>query len=165
MAMLREEQTEEEKQFIKKKSNEKKEKKKKGRRAELSDDDCPFEEVPSQSPEKPSPKKRSPKKPKNTIKSSPKSKASPKKEPSSPVKSPTRRVDTGPKKEGDYDPTKSKYDAIADACWTRGEPVPYHALAATLAACEENSGRLAKTEYLANFFRSVIELRHRIGNV
>ena len=45
-----------------------------------------------------------------------------------------------------------------DACWKAGEPVPYYALAATLAACEDNSGRLAKTEYLANFLLSVNQL-------
>lgn len=53
---------------------------------------------------------------------------------------------------------QGKYDPLNDACWKAGEPVPYYALAATLAACEDNSGRLAKTEYLANFLLSVNQL-------
>ena len=52
-------------------------------------------------------------------------------------------------------PVKAKYDPVNDACWKAGESVPYYALAKTLALCEENSGRLLKTEFLANFLLSV----------
>lgn len=58
----------------------------------------------------------------------------------------------------DFDPSQNRYDEINDACWAEGKPVPYFALAKTLALCEENSGRLLKTEFLANFLLSVEKL-------
>jgi hypothetical protein len=62
-------------------------------------------------------------------------------------------------KNGEYNPTLEKYDPVKDACWKKGDPVPYYALSRTLQCCEDTSGRLAKTEFLANFFRSVLVLR------
>lgn len=188
LAWLKDDQTEEEQQVVvkKKKKATKTAKKKKGFRAETDEDECPFSEVESQSPVKQSPKKRGrPKKSPDSspIKMSPKAKveptspvkkiSTPVKKASSPVKKATVKKESSPVrkespskspikktivKPGEYDPTLAKYDPITDACWKRGEAVPYHALARTLESCEENSGRLAKTEYLANFFRSVIEL-------
>ena len=40
-----------------------------------------------------------------------------------------------------YDPTQKKYHPIDDACWKRGEKVPYLALAKTLEAIEAISAR------------------------
>eukprot|EP01105_Mastigella_eilhardi_P013329 TRINITY_DN3032_c0_g1_i1.p1 TRINITY_DN3032_c0_g1~~TRINITY_DN3032_c0_g1_i1.p1 ORF type:complete len:883 (-),score=260.58 TRINITY_DN3032_c0_g1_i1:76-2724(-) len=51
-----------------------------------------------------------------------------------------------------------KYDPLADAGWKQGEPVPYAALARTFSLIEGISGRYAKVEHLANFFRSVVFL-------
>ncbi|XP_049879856.1 DNA ligase 1 isoform X2 [Pectinophora gossypiella] len=68
------------------------------------------------------------------------------------------------KKEGDrvpeeeYNPAKPKYHPIDDACWSKGEEVPYLALAKTLEAIEAISARLKIVEILANFFRSVLAL-------
>ncbi|CAG5094796.1 Oidioi.mRNA.OKI2018_I69.XSR.g13873.t1.cds [Oikopleura dioica] len=112
--------------------------------------------------------KASPKKAKKEAKVSPKKESKVKKEP----KSPSKARDTSPSssspkkspakvpevKEGDYNPTLSNYHAIKNACWKEGQPVPYAALCQTLKCCEETSGRLNKTEYLANFYRSVIAL-------
>lgn len=60
--------------------------------------------------------------------------------------------------EMNYDPTKSKYHPIHDACWNRKDKVPYLALAVTLEKIEGISGRLKIIEILANYFRSVIIL-------
>ncbi|KAI0212316.1 DNA ligase 1 [Lamellibrachia satsuma] len=57
-----------------------------------------------------------------------------------------------------YTPTKSKYHPVDDACWKRGEKVPYLALAKTFEAIENVSARLKIVEILSNFFRSVIAL-------
>ncbi|XP_042905927.1 DNA ligase 1 isoform X1 [Parasteatoda tepidariorum] len=57
-----------------------------------------------------------------------------------------------------YDPSKSKYHPIEDACWKRNEKVPYLALAKTLEFIENTSARLKIVEILANYFRSVIVL-------
>jgi DNA ligase-1 len=57
-----------------------------------------------------------------------------------------------------YNPSKEKYDPLADACWSRGEKVPYIALAMTFQCIESVSGRLKIISHLANFFRSVIAL-------
>jgi len=51
-----------------------------------------------------------------------------------------------------------RFHPIEDAPWKKGEAVPYLALANTLAAIEETSGRLKTVEILANFFRSVMLL-------
>lgn len=58
----------------------------------------------------------------------------------------------------DYNPRKGNYHPIDDAFWTKGQKVPYLALAKTLEAIEETSGRLKMVEILANFLRSVIVL-------
>ncbi|XP_059055716.1 DNA ligase 1 [Achroia grisella] len=60
--------------------------------------------------------------------------------------------------EEDYNPAKSKYHPVNDACWTKGQAVPYLALAKTLEAIEATSARLKMVEILSNFFRSVIAL-------
>jgi len=138
-------------------------KKEAGSRADNSQDKFPFESASNEEPSEESPKKKSPAKkvkssPKKTAKKSPK-KEEVKKEASSPKTKPMfGQQQKSSAKTTDYDPTKGKYDPLNDACWKAGEPVPYYALAATLAACEDNSGRLAKTEYLANFLLSVNQL-------
>ncbi|KAK8378942.1 hypothetical protein O3P69_009584 [Scylla paramamosain] len=58
----------------------------------------------------------------------------------------------------DYDPRKANYHPIKDAFWQKGQKMPYLALAKTLEAIEETSGRLKIVEILANFLRSVIVL-------
>ncbi|XP_052755638.1 DNA ligase 1 [Galleria mellonella] len=60
--------------------------------------------------------------------------------------------------EVDYNPAKSKYHPIDDACWSKGQAVPYLALAKTLEAIEGTSARLKMVEILSNYFRSVIAL-------
>ncbi|CAH0717537.1 unnamed protein product, partial [Brenthis ino] len=60
--------------------------------------------------------------------------------------------------EVDYNPGKSKYHPIKDACWVKGQPVPYLALAKTLEIIEATSARLKMVEILSNYFRSVIAL-------
>ena len=165
----------------KEKSSKKKSKILKG---ETSSDECPFSEPDSDSPKKKRGRPRkseSPEaSPKKTPKKSPKKKekkVSPKKEPKAKTppekeKSPKKEVKKEVEKQspvrknvvdlkkapntlaGSYDPTKSNYHAINDACWKEGDPVPYQALARALQCCEDDSGRLAKTEYLSNFFRS-----------
>lgn len=45
------------------------------------------------------------------------------------------------------------YDPIADACWNRGEHVPYQALAATFDKIDTLSKRLEIVASLRNFFR------------
>jgi len=117
---------------------------------------------------KESKKKESKSSPKKEVKSSPKKESKMKKEPESPSKARASSPSSSPKKkspmkipevkEGDYNPTLANYHAINNACWKEGKPVPYAALCQTLKCCEETSGRLNKTEYLANFYRSVIAL-------
>ncbi|XP_046973702.1 DNA ligase 1 [Vanessa cardui] len=58
----------------------------------------------------------------------------------------------------DYNPAKPKYHPIKDACWSKGEAVPYLALAKTLEVIEGTSARLKMVEILSNYFRSVIAL-------
>ncbi|CAH2056978.1 unnamed protein product, partial [Iphiclides podalirius] len=60
--------------------------------------------------------------------------------------------------EVDYNPGKAKYHPINDACWKKGEKVPYLALAKTLEIIEATSARLKMVEILSNYFRSVITL-------
>jgi len=57
-----------------------------------------------------------------------------------------------------YNPEKSKYNPVEDACWKHGEKVPYLALARTFEEIENISSRLRITEILSNLFRSVIAL-------
>ncbi len=69
-------------------------------------------------------------------------------------------LDTKQNDDADYC-TKLKqrvYNPVEDAPWSRGEKVPYAALASTFRAIEETSGRLKTVEILANLFRSVITL-------
>ncbi|CAG0892252.1 unnamed protein product [Darwinula stevensoni] len=58
----------------------------------------------------------------------------------------------------DYQPDKAQYHPIEDACWKRGEKVPYWALAKALQAIEATSSRLKMIDILANYFRSVMVL-------
>ncbi|GBM89642.1 DNA ligase 1 [Araneus ventricosus] len=57
-----------------------------------------------------------------------------------------------------YDPSKTRYHPIDDACWKKGEKTPYLALAKTLEIIEDTSARLKIVEILANYLRSVIVL-------
>lgn len=58
----------------------------------------------------------------------------------------------------EYNPAKSKYDPIKDACWNQNEKVPYFVLARTFQIIEDTGSRLKMVEVLANFLRSVIVL-------
>ncbi|CAG5013274.1 unnamed protein product [Parnassius apollo] len=58
----------------------------------------------------------------------------------------------------DYNPGKAKYHPVRDACWSKGQKVPYLALAKTLEIIEATSARLKMVEILSNYFRSVIAL-------
>ncbi|KAF9408217.1 hypothetical protein HW555_012027 [Spodoptera exigua] len=60
--------------------------------------------------------------------------------------------------EAEYDPSKARYHPVRDACWARGRPVPYLALARTLELVEATSARLKIIDTLANYLRSVIAL-------
>ncbi len=53
---------------------------------------------------------------------------------------------------------KLQYHPVDDAFWKKGEKTPYLALAKTLVAIEETSGRLRTIEILSNYFRSVMVL-------
>ncbi|XP_062448980.1 DNA ligase 1 [Rhea pennata] len=57
-----------------------------------------------------------------------------------------------------YNPSKSNYHPIHDACWAPGQRVPYLAVARTFERIEEVSARLKNIETLSNFLRSVIAL-------
>ncbi|XP_041362593.1 DNA ligase 1-like [Gigantopelta aegis] len=57
-----------------------------------------------------------------------------------------------------YDPGKTKYHPIDDACWKVKEKVPYLALSKTFSCIENTSARLEMIRILSNFFRSVIVL-------
>ncbi|XP_056116079.1 DNA ligase 1 [Rhinichthys klamathensis goyatoka] len=57
-----------------------------------------------------------------------------------------------------YDPSRAQYHPIDHACWSRGQKVPYLAVARTFEKIEEDSGRLKNIETLSNFLRSVILL-------
>ncbi|KAM4016461.1 DNA ligase 1 isoform 2-T3 [Anomaloglossus baeobatrachus] len=59
-------------------------------------------------------------------------------------------------KETDYNPSKSGYHPIKDACWNAGQMVPYLAIARTFEMIETESARLKNIETLSNFLRSVI---------
>ncbi|CAF1050653.1 unnamed protein product [Rotaria sordida] len=57
-----------------------------------------------------------------------------------------------------YNPGKTNYDPINDACWKLDDNVPYSALSSTLLLIEETSARLEIIRILSNFFRSVLSL-------
>ncbi|XP_072214320.1 LOW QUALITY PROTEIN: DNA ligase 1 [Excalfactoria chinensis] len=57
-----------------------------------------------------------------------------------------------------YDPSKSGYHPVQDACWRHGHSVPYLAVARTFERIEEASSRLKIIEILTNFLRSVVAL-------
>ncbi|XP_068779575.1 DNA ligase 1 [Struthio camelus] len=57
-----------------------------------------------------------------------------------------------------YNPSKSSYHPIHDACWAPRQRVPYLAVARTFERIEEVSARLKNIETLSNFLRSVIAL-------
>ncbi|XP_051990271.1 DNA ligase 1-like isoform X2 [Xyrauchen texanus] len=57
-----------------------------------------------------------------------------------------------------YEPSRANYHPIDNACWQKGEKVPYLAVARTFEKIEEDSGRLKNIETLSNFLRSVILL-------
>ncbi|XP_063798736.1 DNA ligase 1 isoform X2 [Pseudophryne corroboree] len=59
-------------------------------------------------------------------------------------------------KQTDYKPSKSGYHPIYDACWSKGQLVPYLAVARTFETIENESARLKNIETLSNFLRSVI---------
>ncbi|XP_067412580.1 DNA ligase 1 [Emydura macquarii macquarii] len=58
----------------------------------------------------------------------------------------------------EYNPSKSSYHPIQDACWGHSQRVPYLAVARTFERIEEVSARLKNIETLSNLFRSVIAL-------
>ncbi|XP_033118455.1 DNA ligase 1-like [Anneissia japonica] len=82
-----------------------------------------------------------------------------KKEISTPAK-PVGAGDSSDKKVTDvnYNPGKSNYNPILDACWKQNEKVPYLALARTFEQIEATTKRLKTIEILCNFLRSVIAL-------
>ncbi|KAL7851305.1 hypothetical protein AOLI_G00216610 [Acnodon oligacanthus] len=63
-----------------------------------------------------------------------------------------------PANQSQYNPSKAQYHPINDACWKRGQKVPYLAVARTFEKIEEDSGRLRNIETLSNLLRSVILL-------
>lgn len=71
---------------------------------------------------------------------------------------PTGKSDAGSDRASDYNPEKSNYDPVEDACWKKGAKVPYLALAVTLDKIDGISGRLRIIEVLSNFLRSVLVL-------
>ncbi|XP_010214149.1 PREDICTED: DNA ligase 1 [Tinamus guttatus] len=65
---------------------------------------------------------------------------------------------TEPLDPAQYNPSKSSYHPVHDACWAPGQRVPYLAVARTFERIEEVSARLKNIETLSNFLRSVIAL-------
>ncbi|NXC45608.1 DNLI1 ligase, partial [Penelope pileata] len=57
-----------------------------------------------------------------------------------------------------YDPSRSGYHPVQDACWGHGHSVPYLAVARTFERIEEASARLKIVEILTNLLRSVVAL-------
>ncbi|XP_053307437.1 DNA ligase 1 isoform X2 [Spea bombifrons] len=62
------------------------------------------------------------------------------------------------KEQTEYNPSKSYYHIVTDACWSHGQKVPYLAVARTFERIEDESARLKNIETLSNFLRSVITL-------
>ncbi|KAK9397338.1 DNA ligase 1 [Crotalus adamanteus] len=58
----------------------------------------------------------------------------------------------------EYNPTKSTYHPVHNACWGPGQKIPYMAVARTFEYIEEESARLKIIETLSNLFRSAIVL-------
>lgn len=58
--------------------------------------------------------------------------------------------------QADYNPSKSRYHPVNDACWTNGQMVPYLAVARAFEMIEDESARLKNIETLSNLLRSVI---------
>ncbi|XP_059813660.1 DNA ligase 1 isoform X2 [Hypanus sabinus] len=57
-----------------------------------------------------------------------------------------------------YNPGKSHYHPITDACWSQGQRVPYLAVTQTFEKIEAETARLKNIEMLSNLLRSVIAL-------
>jgi DNA ligase-1 len=57
-----------------------------------------------------------------------------------------------------FEPDKSNYHPIDDACWQKDQPVPYKALAQTLYCMEKTTKRLELLSIVSNYFRSVLLL-------
>ncbi|CAN0022814.1 unnamed protein product [Lampetra planeri] len=70
----------------------------------------------------------------------------------------TADEETSPGLQENYNPAKSHYHPINDACWEHEQRVPYLAVARTFEKIEEESARLKIVETLSNFLRSVIAL-------
>ncbi|KAJ1131009.1 hypothetical protein NDU88_009352 [Pleurodeles waltl] len=58
----------------------------------------------------------------------------------------------------EYNPSKSSYHPVKDACWSHGQKVPYLAVARTFEKIEDESARNKNIETLSNLLRSVIAL-------
>uniref|UniRef100_K9IN99 DNA ligase n=1 Tax=Desmodus rotundus TaxID=9430 RepID=K9IN99_DESRO len=67
-------------------------------------------------------------------------------------------VSSSPPDPGSYNPAKSSYHPMHDACWKQGQKVPYLAVARTFEKIEEVSARLRMVETLSNLLRSVVAL-------
>ncbi|KAL4657251.1 DNA ligase 1 isoform X2 [Arapaima gigas] len=57
-----------------------------------------------------------------------------------------------------YDPSRPNYHPVEHACWSKGQRVPYLAVARTFEKIEEEMGRLKNIETLSNLLRSVVVL-------
>ncbi|XP_048784681.1 DNA ligase 1 isoform X2 [Lagopus muta] len=79
------------------------------------------------------------------------------KEPPRPHKAPSSNSCI-PVEPSQYDPSRSGYHPVQDACWGHGHSVPYLAVARTFERIEEASSRLKIIEILTNFLRSVVAL-------
>ncbi|XP_036288520.1 DNA ligase 1 isoform X3 [Pipistrellus kuhlii] len=71
---------------------------------------------------------------------------------------PKKEASKGAPDPASYNPAKNNYHPIQDACWTRGQKVPYLAVARTFEKIEEASARLRMVETLSNLLRSVVAL-------
>ncbi|XP_072567210.1 DNA ligase 1 isoform X2 [Paramormyrops kingsleyae] len=63
-----------------------------------------------------------------------------------------------PLSQTDYNPSRTGYHPVQHACWSRGQRVPYLAVARTFEKIEEEQGRLRNIETLSNLLRSVLVL-------
>lgn len=57
-----------------------------------------------------------------------------------------------------FQPNKDNFHPIDDACWTKGQPVPYTVLAQTFYTMEQTTKRLELLSIVCNYFRSVLAL-------
>ncbi|XP_074075780.1 DNA ligase 1 isoform X3 [Macrotis lagotis] len=69
-----------------------------------------------------------------------------------------KETSTAPPDPTTYNPSKSGYHPMDDACWKPGQRVPYLAVARTFEKIEEVSARLRMVETLSNLLRSVTAL-------